>query len=98
MLQRYSVRLRIHSWFMKYCHPKLASAGVIVGDVARRQHLPAEGWPRARRSRSAFSRVGSLPSSEVEARGAVEGLGGEPSREAEIALRVRGGLDGPHRV
>ena len=30
MLQRYSVRLRIYSWFMKYCHPKLASAGVIA--------------------------------------------------------------------
>ena len=37
MLQRYSVRLRIYSWFMKYCHPKLASAGVIAGDVGRRQ-------------------------------------------------------------
>ena len=30
MLQWYSVRLRIYSWFMKYCHPKLASAGVIT--------------------------------------------------------------------
>ena len=30
MLQRYSVRLQIYSWFMKYCHPKLASAGVIA--------------------------------------------------------------------
>ena len=30
MLQRYSVHLRIHSWFMKYCHPKLASAGIIA--------------------------------------------------------------------
>ena len=30
MLQWYSVRLRIHSWFMKYCHPKLALAGVIA--------------------------------------------------------------------
>ena len=30
MLQRYSVRLRIYSWFMKYCHPKLAYAGVIA--------------------------------------------------------------------
>ena len=30
MLQRYSVCLRIYSWFMKYCHPKLASAGVIA--------------------------------------------------------------------
>ena len=39
MLQRYSVRLRIHSWFMKYCHPKLASTGVIAGDIGRRQHL-----------------------------------------------------------
>ena len=35
MLQRYSVHLRIYSWFMKYCHPKLASAGVIAGDVGR---------------------------------------------------------------
>ena len=31
-------------------------------------------------------------------RDAVEGLGGEPSSEAEIAPRVRGGLDGPHCV
>ena len=30
MLQRYSMRLRIYSWFMKYYHPKLASAGVIA--------------------------------------------------------------------
>ena len=30
MLQRYSVRSRIYSWFMKYCHPKLASAGIIA--------------------------------------------------------------------
>ena len=30
MLQRYSLRLRIYSWFMKYCHPKLASTGVIA--------------------------------------------------------------------
>ena len=30
------------------------------------------------------------PSSEAEARGAVEGLGREPSSEAEIAPRVRG--------
>ena len=37
MLYRYSVRLRIYSWFMKYCHPKLASVGVIAGDVGRRQ-------------------------------------------------------------
>ena len=37
MLQWYSVRLRIYSWFMKYCHPKLASAGVIAGDIGRRQ-------------------------------------------------------------
>ena len=27
MLQRYSVHLRIYSWFMKYCHPKLAVCG-----------------------------------------------------------------------
>ena len=40
MLQRYAVRLRIYSWFMKYCHSKLASAGVISGDVGRRQHMP----------------------------------------------------------
>ena len=30
MLQRYSVRLWVYSWFMKHCHPKLASAGVIA--------------------------------------------------------------------
>ena len=27
MLQRYSVRLRIYSWFMKYCHSKLGDCG-----------------------------------------------------------------------
>ena len=48
-------------------------------------------YPRARRRRSAPPRVGSLPSSEAETWGAVEGLGGEPSSEAEIAPRVRGG-------
>ena len=41
--------------------------------------------------RSAFSRAGSLPSSEAEARGAVEGFDREPSSEAEITPRVRGG-------
>ena len=30
MLQRYSVRLRIYSWFMKYLPPQLAFAGIIV--------------------------------------------------------------------
>ena len=30
ILQRYSVCLRIYLWFMKYCHSKLASAGVIA--------------------------------------------------------------------
>ena len=39
-----------------------------------------------------------VASSEAETWGAVEGLGGEPSSEAEIALRVQGGLDGPHYV
>ena len=27
MLLRYSVRLRIYSWFMKYCHSKLGVCG-----------------------------------------------------------------------
>ena len=52
--------------------------------------LSVEGWPRARRRRSASP-------SEVEARGAVEGFGGEPSSEAEITPWV-GGADGPHCV
>ena len=60
--------------------------------------LYVEGWPQARRSRSALSRVGLLPSSEVEIRSIIEGLGGEPSSEVEIAPRVRGGSDGPHCV
>ena len=30
MLQRYFVHLWIFAWIMKYCHPKLASAGVIT--------------------------------------------------------------------
>ena len=42
------------------------------------------------RRRSAFSRAGSLPSSEAEAWGAVEGFSGEPSSEAEITPRVQG--------
>ena len=42
MLQQYSVHLRIYSWFMKYCHPKLASAGVIADDVGRRQQRRLE--------------------------------------------------------
>ena len=40
-------------------------------------------YPRVRRRRSASPRVGSLPSSEAEARGVVEGFDGEPSNEAE---------------
>ena len=40
--------------------------------------------PRARRRRFASPRVGSLPSSEAETRGAIEGLDGEPSSETEI--------------
>ena len=40
-----------------------------------------------------FPEAGSLPSSEAEARGAVEGFGGEPSSEAEITPRVRGGCE-----
>ena len=48
-------------------------------------------YPRVRRRRSAPPRVGSLPSSEAETRGAVEGLDGASSSEAEIAPRVRGG-------
>ena len=39
-----------------------------------------------------------VASSEAEARGAVEGFGGEPSSEVEIAPRVRGGADGPHCI
>ena len=35
-------------------------------------------------------RLGPLPSSEAEMWCAIEGLGGEASSEAEIALRVRG--------
>ena len=48
-------------------------------------------YPRVRRRRSASPRVGSLSSSEAEARVVVEGFGGEPSSEAEITPRVRGG-------
>ena len=39
-----------------------------------------------------------VASSEAETRGAVEGLGGEPSSEAEIVPRVRWGSYGPHCV
>ena len=37
MLRRYSVRYRIYSWPMIYLPPKFAFAGVIAGDVGRRQ-------------------------------------------------------------
>ena len=47
-------------------------------------------YPRARQSWFATPRVGSLPSSEAEVRGVVEGLGRETLSEAEIAPRVRG--------
>ena len=50
MLQRYSVHLRIYSWFMKYCHPKLAYAGVIAGDVGRRQQAFLAPLPRKAQS------------------------------------------------
>ena len=58
--------------------------------------LSAEGWPRARRRRSARSRAGSLPSSKAEALGTVEGFGGEPSSEAELTPRVREGVQMGH--
>ena len=38
-------------------------------------------------------RVGLLPSSEAEMQRTTGGLGGEASSEAEIVLRVRGGLE-----
>ena len=41
----------------------------------------------------AFPRVGPLPSSEAEMRGAVEGSSGGASSEEEIAPRVRGGFE-----
>ena len=49
MLQRYSVRLRIYSWFMKYCHPNWplrASSLFPSGDVGRHQQsiLVFLGW------------------------------------------------------
>ena len=51
---------------------------------------PAEGVSNEAEL-ACFPRVGFLPSSEAEMWCAVEGLGGEASSEAEIALRVRGG-------
>ena len=48
--------------------------------------------------RAVCSSCRGVASSEAETRGAVEGLGEEPSSEEEIALRVRGGLDGPHCI
>ena len=53
MLQRYSVRLRIYSWFMKYCHPKLVSTGVIaaflvVTLVGANKHFLRRCWGRHR--------------------------------------------------
>ena len=49
---------------------------------------PYGGWV-SRKAVCLFRR--GVASSEAEARGAVEGFGGEPSSEAEITLRVRGG-------
>ena len=47
--------------------------------------------------RSLEGRLASLERGE-DGGGTVEGLGREPSSEAEIAPRVRRGLDGPHCV
>ena len=50
--------------------------------------LSVEGWPRARRSQSALSRVGSLPSSEAETLRSPEG---------RVATLERGGDAGRGR-
>ena len=45
MLQRYSVCMRIYSWFMKYCHPNRrlrASSLFPSGDIGRRQQPAAK--------------------------------------------------------
>jgi hypothetical protein len=45
MLQRYFVRLRIYLWFMKYCHPKLVSAGIIAAFSVVMLVGANIGWP-----------------------------------------------------
>ena len=82
MLQGYSVRLRIYLWFKKYCHPKLASAGVIVGDVGRRQQegknysitpylagqqLNNYGFPKIDSQALAYQRIKSIQANHREA-------------------------------
>ena len=61
--------------------------------------LPRVGLlPSSEAEVACLPRVGPLPSSEAEMWCVVEGLGGEASSEAEIALRVRGeASDGPYR-
>ena len=51
--------------------------------------MPPYGGRASGRAVCPFRR--GVASSEAETRGAVEGLGGEPSSEVEIAPRVRGG-------
>ena len=51
MLQRNSVRLRIYSWFMKYCHPKLGFCGrhrqvMLVGANTNTAENPSELGPK----------------------------------------------------
>ena len=45
---------------------------------------------------SPSSRVGSLPSSEAEMRGAVEGLNGSSRARRRSLCESKGGPDGPH--
>ena len=71
--------------------PRAGSGSGTVGPVRWSRTPGVRLLSSLGRRRSAFSRAGSLPSSEAEARGAVEGFGGEPSSEAEITPRVRGG-------
>ena len=57
---------------------------------------PARGYvryPRARRRRFASPRVGSLPSSEAETRGAVEGLDGSPRARRRSPRGSEGGCE-----
>ena len=63
MLQRYSVRLRIYSWSMKYCHPNWRLRASLLfpgGDVGRRQQaflVPLPGKAQIKIYRQSYEQI-----------------------------------------
>ena len=67
------------------------------GRVSGRSVCPSRQGVASSEAETFCSLEGKLVTLE-QGRGAVEGSGGEPSSEAEITPRIRGGADGPHCV